>query len=181
MPPAKTANTPNRLTNALLLATAGGLPDAVVHHLNHDHVFANATTGNVILLTPSAVGREWSDIIPHLAPLGGFFAGVTASQHIRFHLAERSVLLLSVGFEGVALFALGWLPNSFPDVAFTPIIAFVSAVQVASYRRVGRFSYNSTFVTGNLRDVAEGLSRPPHPASLPSPARRASPNRSTLA
>jgi uncharacterized membrane protein YoaK (UPF0700 family) len=167
MPPTdNTARPANALTNALLRAATGGLLDAVVY-LNHGHVFANAMTGNVVFLAISAVGRDWGNIIPHLVPLGGFFAGVTASKHIRSRVPERSVLLLGVGFEAVALFALGWLPKSFPPMTFTAIIAFVSAFQVASYRRVERFSYNSTFVTGNLRDVAEGLYDAASPGCTP--------------
>jgi uncharacterized membrane protein YoaK (UPF0700 family) len=45
-------------SNAMLLATTGGLLDAVVY-LNHGHVFANAMTGNVIFLGIAAVGRDW--------------------------------------------------------------------------------------------------------------------------
>jgi uncharacterized membrane protein YoaK (UPF0700 family) len=156
MPTTETARPPNALSNALLLATTGGLVDAVVF-LNHGHVFANAMTGNVIFLAIAAMGQDWHNVIPRLIPLAGFFAGVTASKHIRSRATERSVLLLGVGFEAVALFALGCLPKSFPSMVFTAIIAFVSAFQVASYRRVERFAYNSTFITGNLRDVAEGL------------------------
>jgi uncharacterized membrane protein YoaK (UPF0700 family) len=157
MPPAAdTAKQPNALIDALLLAATGGLLDAVVY-LNHGHVFANAMTGNVIFLGIAVLGRDWADIVPHLVPLAAFFAGVTTSKHVRARIEEHSVLLLGLGFEALALFVLGWLPNNFPNMTFTAIIGFVSAFQVASYRRVERFSYNSTFVTGNLRDVAEGL------------------------
>ena len=144
------------LASAILLACAGGLLDAVVY-LGHGHVFANAMTGNVIFLGIAVLGHDWKQIIPHLVPLVGFLAGVTSSKHMRFRLSEPSVLLLGLTFESLALFALGWLPNSFSHIAFTAIIAFVAAFQVASFRRVERFSYNSTFVTGNLRDMAEGL------------------------
>jgi uncharacterized membrane protein YoaK (UPF0700 family) len=143
------------LAIALLLG-ATGLLDAVVF-LNHGHVFANAMTGNVIFLGIAVLGRDWGDIIPHLTPIGGFLAGVAASKHMRARLTETSVLQLGLIFEILALFTLGWLPLSFPTMAFTIIIAFVSAFQVASYRRVERFSYNSTFVTGNLRDMTEGI------------------------
>jgi uncharacterized membrane protein YoaK (UPF0700 family) len=156
MPPADTSPPSNALLDAMLLAATGGLLDAVVY-LNHGHVFANAMTGNVIFLGIAVLGHNWKDIVPHLVPLGGFFVGVITSKHMRSRLAEHSVLLLGLIFEAFALFALGWLPFSFPHMAFTAIIAFVSAFQVASYRRVERFSYNSTFVTGNLRDMAEGL------------------------
>jgi uncharacterized membrane protein YoaK (UPF0700 family) len=156
MPFADTTKQPNALTNALLLAATGGLLDAVVY-LNHGHVFANAMTGNVIFLGIALLGRDWGDIVPHLVPLAGFFAGVTASKHVRTRLDGRPLLLLGLTFEALALFVLGWLPKSSPHIAFTAVIGFVSAFQVASYRRVERFSYNSTFVTGNLRDVAEGF------------------------
>ena len=156
MPPTAPSIQPNALPDAMLLATTGGLLDAVVY-LNHGNVFANAMTGNVIFLGIAVLGHDWKQIIPHLVPLVGFLAGVTSSKHMRFRLSEPSVLLLGLTFESLALFALGWLPNSFSHIAFTAIIAFVAAFQVASFRRVERFSYNSTFVTGNLRDMAEGL------------------------
>jgi uncharacterized membrane protein YoaK (UPF0700 family) len=146
---------PAALPEALLLATTGGLLDAVVY-LNHGHVFANAMTGNVIFFGIAILGRDWNEIIPHLVPLIGFFAGVATSKHLRTRLGMRSVLF-GLGLEIVAIFVLGWLPASFPEMAFTGIIAYVAAFQVASFRRVDRFAYNSTFLTGNLRDVAEGL------------------------
>ena len=50
---------------------------------------------------------------------------------------------------------------------FNGVIANVAAIQVASFRRVGRYPYNSTFITGNLRDVAEGLYDALNPAASP--------------
>jgi uncharacterized membrane protein YoaK (UPF0700 family) len=146
---------PAALPDATLLATTGGLLDAVVY-LNHGHVFANAMTGNVIFLGIAIIGRDWGDIVRHLVPLAGFFAGVLTSKHLRARLGIRSVLL-GLALEIVAIFILGWLPCDFPKMAFTGIIAYVAAFQVASFRRVDRFAYNSTFITGNLRGVAEGL------------------------
>ncbi len=146
---------PNTLRDAVLLAATGGLLDTVVY-LNHGHVFANAMTGNVVLLGISAVGRKWHEIVPHVVPIGGFLAGVWASKWMRSRLGGRTVLL-GVGLEIVVLFAMGWLPRGFPEMTFTAVVAFVAAFQVASFRRVDEFSYNSTFLTANLRDVTEGL------------------------
>jgi uncharacterized membrane protein YoaK (UPF0700 family) len=164
-PPHDTSVQPDALPDAMLLATTGGLLDAVVY-LNHGHVFANAMTGNVIFLGIAVLGRDWSKIVPHLIPLLGFFAGVLTSKHLRTRLGIRSVLL-GLGLEIVAIFTLGWLPGSFPEMAFTGIIAYVAAIQIASFRRVDRFPYNSTFITGNLRDVAEGLYDALTPNSTP--------------
>ena len=165
MSPPDTALQPAALPDAMLLATTGGLLDAVVY-LNHGHVFANAMTGNVIFLGIAAISHKWEDIIPRLFPLAGFLAGVITSKHLRTRLGARSVQF-GLGLEITAIFVLGWLPGSFPEMAFTGIIAYVAAIQVASFRRVDRFAYNSTFITGNLRDVAEGLYEAAAPFSTP--------------
>jgi hypothetical protein len=52
-------------------------------------------------------------------------------------------------------------------MAFTGVLAYVAALQVAGFRRVDRFAYNSTFMTGNLRDVAEGFYDALTPGSTP--------------
>lgn len=155
----------NSLLDATLLAATGGLLDAVVYLL-HGQVFATAMTGNIVFLGIVIVTQRWIQIIPHLAPILGFFAGVTTSKHLRSRFGIRS-LLLSLVLEIVAIFLLGWLPATFPQILFTAIIAYVAAVQVASFRRVDNFAFNSTFATGNLRDVAESLYDAIRPSASP--------------
>jgi uncharacterized membrane protein YoaK (UPF0700 family) len=165
MPTSDPAVLTNSLFDAMLLAATGGLLDGLVF-LNHGHVFATAMTGNLIFLGIAAITQNWSDIIPRVAPLVAFFFGVLTSKHLRTRLGIRS-LLVSLVLEIVTVFTLGLLPDTFPDMAFTAIIAYVAAIQVASFRRVDRFAFNSTFATGNLRDVAEGL----YDALLPNASR----------
>jgi uncharacterized membrane protein YoaK (UPF0700 family) len=155
MPLPDPATQPDALSDAMLLAITGGLLDAVVFLL-HGNVFASSMTGNVVFLGIVIVTQRWIQIIPHLAPILGFFAGITTSKHLRSRFGIRA-LLLSLILEIAAIFLLGWLPANFPEILFTAIIAYVAAVQVASFRRVDNFAFNSTFATGNLRDVAEGL------------------------
>jgi uncharacterized membrane protein YoaK (UPF0700 family) len=143
------------LVAAALLATVGGLIDSVVY-LKHGHVFANAMTGNVILLGISAMSHDWWQVARHIAPLVAFLGGVAASRLLRILPGPRAALSV-LALEIIVLFVAGLLPTSFPNIAFTATISFVSAFQVSTFRRVGRFSYNSTFVTGNLRDLAEGF------------------------
>jgi uncharacterized membrane protein YoaK (UPF0700 family) len=165
MPSHDTSVQPDALSDAMLLATTGGLLDAVVY-LNHGHVFANAMTGNIAFLGIAVLGRNPGEITPRLVPLAGFFAGVLTSKHLRTRLGIRS-LPFALGLEIATIFVLGWLPAGLPEMVFTGIIAYVAAIQVASFRRVGRFAYNSTFVTGNLRDVADGLYDALTPVSSP--------------
>ena len=143
------------LLAASLLAATGGLLDAVVY-LDHGHVFANAMTGNVILLGISALSHDWMQVARHVSPLVAFLTGVVASRFLRVfprNYAAIAVLMLEI----VVLLIAGSLPDSFPDLLFTAIISFVSAFQVSTFRTVGRFTYNSTFVTGNLRDMSESF------------------------
>jgi uncharacterized membrane protein YoaK (UPF0700 family) len=146
---------PDTLISAVLLATTGGLLDAVVYTL-HGHVFANAMTGNVILLGISAFDRDWMQVARHLVPICAFLAGVVASRFLRL-LPQFYASLAVLALEMVVLFAAGMVKPSFPEMTFTAIIAFVSAFQVSTFRVVGRFSYNSTFITGNLRTAAESF------------------------
>jgi uncharacterized membrane protein YoaK (UPF0700 family) len=164
-PPPDSSSQPDSLSDAVLLAATAGLLDAIVF-LNHGHVFANAMTGNVIFLGIAFVSRSWGEIIHHLTPLICFFAGVLTSKHLRTRVSIRFAIFC-LSLEIATVFVLGCLPNDFPHAVFTGILAYVAAMQVASFRRVERFSYNSTFLTGNLRDVAEGLYVGLIPSSTP--------------
>lgn len=146
---------PDRLLSASLLAATGGLLDALVYTL-HGHVFANAMTGNVILLGISAFSRDWMQALRHLVPIFFFILGVAASRLLRL-LSQFYASLAVLALEMVVLFAAGLLPLSFPEMTFTAIISFTSAFQVSTFRQVGRFAYNSTFITGNLRTAAEAF------------------------
>jgi uncharacterized membrane protein YoaK (UPF0700 family) len=146
---------PDTLLSAVLLAATGGLLDAVVYTL-HGHVFANAMTGNVILLGITVFGHDWTQAVRHLIPIIAFLAGVAASRYLRV-LPQFSASIAVLVLEMLVLFAAGLLRPSFSEMAFTAIIAFTSAFQVSTFRLVGRFSYNSTFITGNLRAAAEGF------------------------
>ena len=154
---AVTAKTPqpDTLISAVLLAMTGGLLDAVVYLL-HGHVFANAMTGNLILLGISVFAHDWRQAARHMAPVSTFLLGVAASRLLRVLPPLRAALCV-LTLEMTVIFCAGMLPASFPDMTFTALIAFVSAFQVSTFRTMGRFSYNSTFITGNLRDMADGF------------------------
>jgi uncharacterized membrane protein YoaK (UPF0700 family) len=166
MPPAKPNPQPDSQTeeagynatdiaSAILLAATGGITDAIVY-LDHGHVFANAMTGNVIFLGIAVMQQNWAQSLRHIVPITCFLLGVVGARLIRTAPVRRSALLVLL-LEIAGFFLVGMLPVAFPQLAYTAIVSFVSAFQVATFRRVGRFTYNSTFVTGNLRMVAEGL------------------------
>lgn len=112
-------------------------------------------TGNVILLGIATVSKDWLQVTRHIAPIVAFILGVIAGRLLK-SLHIRHGALLTLGIEIASLFAIGFLPATFPQLAFTSTVAFVSAFQATTFRRIGRFTFNSTFLTGNLREASEG-------------------------
>ena len=151
-PPQTRADT---LTSAILLASAGGCLDAFLY-LNHGHVFAGAMTGNVVLLGLALLSHNPREILQHTVPLVAFFLGVWAAELLQARHRPHAVTVGLLG-EALGLVACSFAPPTFPDLAFVPLLVFLAAYQVSSFREVDGFSYNSTFITGNLRTLVVGL------------------------
>jgi uncharacterized membrane protein YoaK (UPF0700 family) len=143
------------LPSAMLLAATGGALDAFIY-LNHGHVFAAAMTGNGVLLGASVLHRDWMQALRHILPIVAFCLGVFLSRLLDGSF-KRHAVTVGLTCEMSALFLASFLPGSFPDLAFVPLLAIVAAYQVDSFRKTDRFSYNSTFMTGNLRTAVDGL------------------------
>ena len=71
--------------------------------------------------------------------------------------AKRHYVVIGLACEIAGLFLASWLPGTFPDMAFVTIASFFSAYQVASFRKEDGTSYNSTFITSDLRTAIDGL------------------------
>jgi uncharacterized membrane protein YoaK (UPF0700 family) len=153
----------------MLLALTGGVLDAIIY-LTHGHVFANAMTGNVVLLGLSLIAHDWAQAIRHIGPIVAFLAGIVAAKALR-SMPDGRAIAVGLLFEILTLGVAGALPGTFPELVFVPMVAFASAFQTANFRKVHTTSYNSTFVTGNLRDMTEGLFDGLRP-SLPPEQRR---------
>jgi uncharacterized membrane protein YoaK (UPF0700 family) len=142
-----------QLSNSAMLAAIGGYLDGFTY-VGHGQVFANAMTGNVVLLGVNAVANSWHQSFRHLPPILAFLIGVAAGRAIcspRAFKAIRHPLLSILVIEIAALLLLGFLPGNISDFWITTSIAFIASVQVESFRKVNGTSFNSTFTTGNLR------------------------------
>jgi uncharacterized membrane protein YoaK (UPF0700 family) len=140
-----------------VLATAGGFLDGFTY-LGHGHVFATAMTGNVVLLGINCLSGSWQAGLRNLPAILAFVAGVCTAQAIQLrskHRACKSPYLTVLLLEIAVLLALSLLPPGTADILFTTCIAFVASVQVQTFREVDGHSYNSTFITGNLRTLSE--------------------------
>jgi len=143
---------------ALLLSLSGGFLDAFTY-VGHGHVFANAMTGNVILLGVYAAGNM-VQAAQHIPPIIAFLVGVFLAQALRIYVARgfsRRAALFSLMIEILTLATLAFLPRGFPDIPIVLTISFVAALQNSSFTQVQGWSYNSVMTTGNLRRFAESL------------------------
>jgi uncharacterized membrane protein YoaK (UPF0700 family) len=144
---------------ACLLSLSGGFLDAFTY-FGHGGVFANAMTGNVVLMGVKAAVGDWRGALSHLPPLLAFMVGVFVAQAIRLpvpRLGARWPALVSLTLEIAVLALIAFLPRDFPDLWIVLSISFVAAVQNSSFGKVRAWAYNSVMTTGNLRHFAEGL------------------------
>lgn len=147
------------LAVATLLSGAGGFLDAFTW-LNHGGVFANAQTGNVVLLGIYAASGQWDQSLRHIPPIIAFFAGVFVAFRLRVHesrSARHRSALLSLTIEIIFLLIVAALPADFPDIPIVLGLAFVAALQSTSFAKVEGSPYSSVMTTGNLRRTAELL------------------------
>ena len=163
------------MITVLFLSLSGGLQDAY-SYLSRGHVFANAQTGNIVLLSANIFSGSWATAMHYLIPVLSFALGVLASELIRFRFQHRSsvhwrqLVLLS---EIALLFAVGFFPAAL-DMAANALVSFACAMQVQAFRKVGGHPFASTMCIGNLRSGVEALCafvRTKNPNDLPRAAR----------
>lgn len=145
------------LAAGMILATVGGFLDAYSYLLKGG-VFANAETGNLVLMGMRLATGEWWGALQALCPVLAFFAGVLVTELLKARLPanlflgwQHVVLLV----ESLLLFFVGLFPSSFPSESAVVIIAFICSMQVNAFRKTRGLPYATTMCTGNLRSAAE--------------------------
>lgn len=142
-----------------LLSLAGGFLDAYTFLLK-DGVFANAQTGNVVLMAMALTDPSSGKFVKYLFPLTAFILGIALTEVFRLHrrtgtdvLWIRMVLVLEI----VLLGALAFVSGPVGITVTVTVVSFVAALQVQAFRRVGEAPYATTMITGNLRSGLELL------------------------
>lgn len=142
-----------RLLPVALLTLSGGLQDTYTY-LRRGKVFANAQTGNIVLLGQSIFNGDWARAARYLLPVLAFALGVAAAEAVRVRLPhwQRRVLL----WEILLLFLVGFIPHSLDQLA-NALVSFSCAMQVQAFRKMEGFPFASTMCIGNLRSGMESL------------------------
>ena len=143
-----------------LLSISAGLQDAYTYNIR-GKVFANAQTGNVVLMSQNFMSGDFWLGVYYLCPLVAFALGVFVTERIenRFkqsgRLHWRQMILM---VEMVALAIVGFLPPEMNLLA-NALVSFSCAMQVQAFRKVHGYGYASTMCIGNLRSGTESLSQ----------------------
>lgn len=153
---------------AALLSMSGGLQDAYTY-IARGNVFANAQTGNIVLLSQNIFEQNWSIALRYLVPLLSFAFGVAAAELIRqlcrkadkrqphprltSRVHWRQIVLL---LEMLLLLFVGFLPVTC-NLPANALVSFSCAMQVQAFRKVNGCSFASTMCIGNIRSGVESL------------------------
>lgn len=146
------------LLTAGFLSLSGGLQDAYTY-ISRGKVFANAQTGNIVLLSQHLFAGDFHSLMHYLVPVLFFALGVMAAELTREHfqaakkLHWRQLVLL---IEIFLLFLVGFLPESLNLVA-NAMVSFACAMQVQTFRKVNGYAFASTMCIGNIRSGMESL------------------------
>ena len=142
----------------MFLSASGGLQDAYTY-IGRGKVFANAQTGNIVLMSQSLFDGDLSRFAHYFIPVLSFALGVAAAECIRLHWRQarrihwRQLVVLT---EIVLLFAVGFFPAAW-DIGANALVSFSCAMQVQAFRKVHGYPFASTMCIGNLRSGMDAL------------------------
>lgn len=143
---------------AALLSVSGGLQDAYTY-VARGKVFANAQTGNIVLLSQYVFQGKFFAILKYLVPLMFFALGVAVVELIHQKCQNtrkvhwRQLVLVT---EMALLVWVGFLPERWNLLA-NSLVSFSCAMQVQAFRKVKGYAFASTMCIGNLRSGVEDL------------------------
>ena len=131
---------------ALFIILSGGFQDAYTY-ISRGGVFANAQTGNIVLMSSAMFDGDASRILKYLIPV----------VHMHFKHYEkihwRQIILFS---EIILLLVVGFLPHRV-DYLANALVSYVCALQVQTFHKVRGHAYASTMCIGNMRSGTEAL------------------------
>lgn len=146
------------LVTMAFLTLSGGFQDAYTFY-ERGQVFANAQTGNMVLLSEHLFQGDPAGAVRYLVPVLAFALGVWVTERVR--LRYRHVRALHwrqwvVLAEALILSLVGFLPQESNALA-NALVSFTCALQVQAFRKVNGHAFASTMCIGNLRSGVEAM------------------------
>ncbi|WP_073508005.1 YoaK family protein [Streptobacillus notomytis] len=142
----------NKRIVAFFLTMIGGFLE-IYSYLLLGKVFATTITGNLILMVFNLKRLELSNVTKYIVPIIFFCFGVL--------IAEKIKSKVTINFSKLVLFLeiliLSFIPFVGIQLISVSLIAFISGIQIQTFRKISDNVYMSTMCTGNTRALVEAL------------------------
>ncbi|MDO5294273.1 MAG: YoaK family protein [bacterium] len=142
----------------IVLALSGGFMDAY-SYLCRDHVFANAQTGNMLLLGVNLAEGNWNTALRYGCPVLAFAIGIALADIVRIRLNELSRVhwrQIAVVCEALVLLLVSIIPLSMNLLA-NSLTSLACGIQVESFRKIRGNGIATTMCIGNLRSATQNI------------------------
>lgn len=148
----------DKFRSAVFIILSGGFQDAYTYCCRGG-VFANAQTGNIVLMSAALFRGDWEAVVKYLVPVLSFLLGIAVAElvHVHYRRQEkihwRQIVLIE---EILLLFIVGFIPVTLDPLA-NALVSFVCALQVQTFHKIHGQPYASTMCIGNMKNGAEAL------------------------
>lgn len=145
----------------IFLTLSGGLQDAYSYFVR-DKVFANAQTGNFVLMAMDFFTGKFYEGEKYLLPIFAFGMGILVAEQMqgrvpniwRLHWRQFVLLVEIIILAIVGLIPVGPILNPIANA----LTSFACAMQIQAFKKVNGYPYASTMCIGNTRNGMEALS-----------------------
>ena len=147
----------------IFLTMAGGFMDAY-SYICRGKVFANAQTGNIVLLGQSLAEANFHDALKYILPIISFALGVYLCQKIQLTYKYRQRIhwrQIVLALEILFVIIIGFLSKDYDSPA-NMLISFVCGMQIIAFNKFHGNAYATTMCTGNLKSATTLLCIPGH-------------------
>ena len=144
-----------------ILAMAGGFLDAYTY-LARGHVFANAQTGNIVLLGMNLAEGNFIEASYYLIPIMAFVLGIIITEAVKKKYKERTNVhwrQIVIAIEIMVLMSVALIPAGKWNMIANVLVSLVCSMQVQSFRKINGNVATTTMCTGNLRSGTEHMIR----------------------
>lgn len=144
----------------MIITFVGGYMNGYTY-ITRNNILANMHTANMSKLGINMALGNWLDVLRYFIPittciLGSAFSELVKTILITFNFKgdwKKFALIL----ESIALFFIGLIPLSFPDVIVTNLVSFLMGYQLCLFRTCLGVPFSTTICTGNIRNVGQLL------------------------
>lgn len=140
----------------ILLSLSGGFMDAY-SYIERGKVFANAQTGNILLMGVNLSEGQYIEALHYFFPILAFVCGIALADIIRIKkISSIHWRQVSVIVEAVILLCVAFIPHDFNLLA-NSLTSLACGIQVESFRKVHGTSIATTMCIGNIRGGTQSL------------------------